>query len=113
MKFKRKRLVENGKAYLRWFSDEICHSMDDDSGKACGRDPVESGGQAIQGNNDNNGGNYASCWCANTRFGFQGGTREGAGGGICTKARANGVSNSNGDQLLVRIDLISIQTPKS
>lgn len=40
-------------------------------------------------------------------------TRERTGGGVGTEARADSVGNSNGDQFLVRIDLVAIDTAKS
>lgn len=39
-------------------------------------------------------------------------TRERTGGGVGTEARTDCVCNSNGDQFLVRIDLVSINTTK-
>ena len=71
--------------------------MDDDCGKAGGRDPVESVRQAIESDNDTNGGEDTSDWGPDTRLGFERRTREGTGSGIGTEARSDSVGDTDGD----------------
>lgn len=71
--------------------------MDNDCGKAGGRDPVESVGQAIESDNDTNGGEDTSDWGPDTRLGFERRTREGTGSGIGTEARSDSVGDTDGD----------------
>ena len=71
--------------------------MDDDCGEACGGDPVESVGQAIESDDDADGGKYTGDWSPDTRLGFKCRTREGAGSGVGTEAGSDGICDTYGD----------------
>ena len=50
--------------------------MNDDRGNASGGDPVESGGKAIERNNDAESGEDSSDWSPDPRLGFECGARK-------------------------------------
>ena len=93
-------------------SYEISDGVNDDCGKGGGGDPEESVGQAIESDNDADGGEDTSERGPDTRLGFECRPRKGAGGRIGTEAGSDSVGDTNSDQLLVGIDLITVDTPK-
>lgn len=108
----RVRLGQISVSYLRRRRDEIRYGMDDDSGEASGRDPEEGRGQSIESHDNDYSSKDTRCWGSNTRLGLQGGTGKRASGGICAEARTDGVCNTNGNEFLVGIDFVIVQTSK-
>ena len=86
--------------------------MYDDCGKASSGDPEESVRQAIESDNNTNGGEDTSNRGPDTRLGFERRTREGTGGRVGTEARSDGVGDTDGDQFLVGVNLITVNAPK-
>lgn len=86
--------------------------MDNDRRQAGGRNPVEGVGQSIEGDNDDDSRDNTSSGSAHARLGLESRSREGTGGRVGTEARANSVGNTDSDELLVRVDLIAVETAK-
>ena len=86
--------------------------MNDDCGKASVGDPEESVRQAVESDNNTDGGEDASDRGPDTRLGFECRTREGTGCRVGTEARSNGVGDTDGDKLLVGVNLIIVDAPE-
>ena len=94
-------------------SYEISDSVNDDCGKAGGGDPVERVRQAIESDDDTDGSENTSDRGPDTGLGFECRTREGTGGRIGTEARSDSVGNTDGNQFLIGVNLIIVDTSKS
>lgn len=70
-------------------------------------------GQGVEGKNDQSTGENTSNGSAHTRLGLDGGTREGSGSGIGVEQGTNAVGDTDGDEFLVRVDLVAVQTSES
>ena len=97
---------------LRWGSHEIGDGVNDDCGKAGVRDPEESVRQAIESDDDTDGSEDTSDRGPDTRFGLECRTREGTSSRVGTEAGSDCIGDTNCDQLLVGVDLITIQASK-
>jgi len=97
---------------LRWGSYEIGDGVNDDCGKASGGDPVESVRQAIESDNDTDGGEDTSDRGPDTGLGFECRTREGTSSRVGTETCSDSVGDTDGDQLLVGVDLITVDASK-
>ena len=97
---------------LRWGSYEIGDGVNDDCGKTGVGDPVESVRQAIESDNDADGGEDTSDWGPDTRLGFECRTREGTSSGVGSETRSYSVGDTDGNQLLVGVDLITVDASK-
>ena len=91
-------------------SYEIGNGVNDDCGKASAGDPEESVRQAIESDDDTYGGEDASDGGPDTRLGLECRTREGTSGRVGTEAGSDGVGDTDGDQLLVGVNLITVST---
>lgn len=97
---------------LGWGSYEISDGVDDDCRKGWSGDPEESVCQAIESDNDTDGGEDTSERGPDTRLGFECRAGEGTGSGVGTEARPDGVGDTDSNQLLVGVDLVSVDTSK-
>lgn len=86
--------------------------MNDDCGKAGGGDPVERVCQTIESDDDTDSCENTSDRGPDTRLGFECRTREGTGGGIGIEARPDSISNTDGNQFLIGVDLVTVDTSK-
>lgn len=84
--------------------------MYNDSGEGSSWDPEECRREAVKGDNDDDRTEETTRGRPNTRFRLEGRSREGAGGWVSPKERANGVRNANRDQFLVRIDFVIVDS---
>ena len=84
--------------------------MDNDGRETTGGDPEEGIGETVEGDNDDNGCDNSSNGSADTRLGLEGGAGEGASGWVGSKDRANSVGDTNGDGLLIRVNLVTVET---
>lgn len=95
--------------YLRRCRNQVSNGVHDDRGETGGGDPVESIGQTVESDDDYDGRDDTSGRCAHTGLGFEGGAREGSSCRVGAEARADGVSDTNGDELLVWVDLVPVE----
>ena len=100
------------RVHLARTRDEIGDSMNDDGRQTGARDPEESWSEAVQSDDDDDGGQDARSRGPHSRLRFQCRTGERASGRVCAEDGADRVSDADGDELLVRVDLVSIQTAK-
>lgn len=70
----------------------------------------ERAGQCIQRYDDENANEDTGEGCPDPGLRFDGGAREGASRWICAEERADTVGDTDGDQLLVGIDFVAIET---
>lgn len=84
--------------------------MDDDRRETSRRNPEERGGQAVESDDDYDRGEDAGSGSAHARFGLQSRTREGTGSGVCTENSADSVCDTDGDEFLIRVDLVAVHT---
>ena len=91
-------------------SDEISDGVNDQSRQSRVRDPVESRSDGVKSDQDDDTGGDTSGRGSDSRLGLESGSREGTGRGVGREKRAEGVVDSNSDQLLVGVDLVSVQS---
>jgi hypothetical protein len=91
-------------------SDDISDSVDDDTSKTSVGDVEENGSQGVKSKQDNDSSNDTGEGSADTSLGLDGSSREGSGGGVGTQERTEKVANTDGDELLRRVDDIVVDT---
>ena len=107
-----KRRDEPERIDLAWRGDEIGDGVDNDGGKTGEGDEEESVGETIEGDDDDDSSDPTSGWGPDTALGLESGAREGSGSGQCGEDRSDGVCHSDGDKLLVGVDLVTVDTTK-
>jgi hypothetical protein len=71
---------------------------------------LECRGETVKRNDNDECGDRAGERRAHTGLGLEGRTREGAGGWVRAEDGADRVGNANSNQLLIRVNLVSIDT---
>lgn len=96
--------------HLAGRGDEIGDGVDDDGGETRARDPEEGGGEAVERDDNDDGSEDTRSRGTDTGLRLERGAGEGAGGGVGTEDRADGIRDTDGDELLVGVDLVAVQT---
>ena len=99
--------------YLPGARDQVCDSVNDDSRETSSGDPEERWGEAVQCDDDDDGCQDTRGRGAYTRLRLECRTRERASGRISTKHRADSVGNTDGDEFLVGVNFVAIDTAES
>ena len=84
--------------------------MNNNGGKDSVGNPVEGTAERVDGDENEDTGEPTSQGSAHTRLGLDGGTRERTGSSVGTEARADKVGDTDGDELLVGVDLVVVET---
>ena len=92
--------------------DEIEDGVDDDGRQGGARDVKKHGGEGVDGQEHDEGGDDAGEGGADAGLGFDGGAGEGAGGGIGAQERPQQVRHADGDHLLRGVDGVVVDAAK-
>ena len=87
--------------------------MDNDGRETCIRNPEESRCQTVEGDNDDDCSEDTSRGSTNTGLRLESRTRERTGGGVSRENSADKVSNTDGDEFLVGVNFVAIDTAES
>lgn len=90
--------------------DQIADSVNDNTRKGSLGDIEEDGGQGVDGEQHNNGGDTAGQGSTNTRLRLDGGPGKGSGSRVRAQERTKKVGHTNTDQFLGRLDGIVVDT---
>lgn len=90
--------------------DDISDSVDDDSGESCVGNVEEDSSQSVESQQHNNSSNDTSEGSADTSLCLDGSSGEGSSGGVGTEEGTEQVGDTNGDELLRRVDDVVVDT---
>jgi hypothetical protein len=76
-------------------------------------DPEEGLGQPVERDEDDDSGYYSRGGRTHSTFGLDGGTGKRSGGGIGIETGPDGVGHADGDEFLVRVDLVVVDAAES
>lgn len=89
-------------------SDEVGDGVNNQGRKSRVGDPVESRGDSVQGNNNDDTSGETRSRGSHTSLRLEGRSRERTGRRVGREKSTNGVVDTDGDQLLVGVDLVTV-----
>ena len=93
-------------------SDDVEDCVNDDTGKSSVGDIEEDGGKGVEGKEHNDGGNDTCKRSSNTSLGLDGSSGEGSSSWVGSKERSKQVGDTDGNELLRRVNGIVVDTTK-